>query len=281
MPTGSCPIVSPRATGYSPFRICTSVPQMVVVVMRIRASSGPTSGIGLSSSTIRFGSTKIAAFIILVMGWNLLSGTDAKAHPGSTVNLVSVCDVDLNQLSVAPGSRSCHRDDALIVKQIPGSRRGPQLCLRGRATRGQHRRPEHPRISQLTHQSGVEQIRLGTFSRSSCGSGIPVGYLVPAGGHAPTHNISVKLFSIKARSFRSCEDQSDRLGAGTASSARRCALMPSPVAPVPRIGEAQDAREAVENENQATCASANCHLRRSSEGRPASAAADRASPPEP
>lgn len=64
MPTGSWPMVRPLATGYSPLRMCTSVPQMVVVVMRISASSGPTSGTGFSSSTMRFFSTKIAAFIL-------------------------------------------------------------------------------------------------------------------------------------------------------------------------------------------------------------------------
>ena len=41
-----------------------SVPQMVVVVTRISALSGPTSGTLFSSSTMRPGSTKIAAFII-------------------------------------------------------------------------------------------------------------------------------------------------------------------------------------------------------------------------
>ena len=45
----------------------TSVPQMVVVVTRSSASSGPTSGIGFSSSTIRPGSTKTAARIILAI----------------------------------------------------------------------------------------------------------------------------------------------------------------------------------------------------------------------
>ena len=38
------------------------MPQIVVVVTRIRASSGPTSGIGFSSSTMRPGSTKIGRF---------------------------------------------------------------------------------------------------------------------------------------------------------------------------------------------------------------------------
>ena len=66
-PTGSWPIVRPRRTGYSPFRMCTSVPQIVVVVTRRSASSGPTSGIGFSSSTIRPGSTKTAAFILVAM----------------------------------------------------------------------------------------------------------------------------------------------------------------------------------------------------------------------
>ena len=42
----------------------TSVPQIVVVVMRMSASSGPTSGIGFSSRTMRPGSTKMAAFIL-------------------------------------------------------------------------------------------------------------------------------------------------------------------------------------------------------------------------
>jgi hypothetical protein len=47
--------------------MCTSVPQMVVVVMRIRASVAPTSGIGLSSRTILPGSMKTAAFIFVMV----------------------------------------------------------------------------------------------------------------------------------------------------------------------------------------------------------------------
>jgi hypothetical protein len=45
-----------------------SVLQMVVVVMRIRASPGPTSGTGFSSSTIRPGSTNTAAFMVRMAG---------------------------------------------------------------------------------------------------------------------------------------------------------------------------------------------------------------------
>lgn len=54
-PRGLWPSVRPLRTGYSPFRMCTSIPQIVVVVIRTSASSGPISGIGLSSSAIRPG----------------------------------------------------------------------------------------------------------------------------------------------------------------------------------------------------------------------------------
>ena len=37
-PTGSCPRISPGLTGYSPRTMCTSVPQMVVAVIRMTAS---------------------------------------------------------------------------------------------------------------------------------------------------------------------------------------------------------------------------------------------------
>ena len=67
--------VRPLATGYSPFRMWTSVPHIVVVVTRIRASSGPGCGIGLSSRTMRPGSTKSAAFIFGVHRRLLLVGS--------------------------------------------------------------------------------------------------------------------------------------------------------------------------------------------------------------
>src|SRR5690606_21322804 len=83
-PTGSWPMVKPRATGYSPLRMCTSVPQMVVVVTLISASKGPTSGTGLSSSTMRPGSTKIAAFIIMAMvGSCLFNGETQSRQTGA------------------------------------------------------------------------------------------------------------------------------------------------------------------------------------------------------
>src|SRR3954451_20733244 len=66
-PTGSWPTVRPLATGYSPLRMWTSVAQIVVVVTRRSASSGPTSGTGFPSSSMRPGPTNTAAFIILVI----------------------------------------------------------------------------------------------------------------------------------------------------------------------------------------------------------------------
>ena len=53
-----------------------SVPQIVVVVMRTSASSGPTSGTGLSSSTMRPGSTKMAAFILCISRVSLIGPHD-------------------------------------------------------------------------------------------------------------------------------------------------------------------------------------------------------------
>ncbi|MNZ97408.1 hypothetical protein D3C78_1166440 [compost metagenome] len=79
MPTGSWPMVSPGATGYSPLRMCTSVPQMVVVVMRTSASFGPTGGIGLSTSSMRPGATNTAAFIIVI---GTLLSTNGAGQPG-------------------------------------------------------------------------------------------------------------------------------------------------------------------------------------------------------
>ena len=64
IPTGSWPTMRPGATGYSPFRMCTSVPQIVVVVTRSRASVGPISGIGRSCNSILPGATNTAAFIV-------------------------------------------------------------------------------------------------------------------------------------------------------------------------------------------------------------------------
>jgi hypothetical protein len=57
--------------------MCTSVPQIVVVVTRSSASSGPGAGIGFSSRTMRPGSTKIAAFIF---GMSLSPASDRREY---------------------------------------------------------------------------------------------------------------------------------------------------------------------------------------------------------
>ena len=57
--------------------MCTSVPQMVVVVMRTSASLGPTSGTGFSTISIRPLSIKAAAFIMRAM---LCSSFPMKTH---------------------------------------------------------------------------------------------------------------------------------------------------------------------------------------------------------
>ena len=81
------------ATGYSPLRICPSVPQIVVVVIRTRASSGPTSGVGFSSRTIRAGSTNTAAFILdIVISLAVVLRGVVSRVPSST-NLACACNL--------------------------------------------------------------------------------------------------------------------------------------------------------------------------------------------
>src|SRR5215218_577473 len=60
-PTGSWPMMRPGATGYSPLRMWTSVPQIVVIVTRTMASVGPQVGTGRSCSVITPGRSKTAA----------------------------------------------------------------------------------------------------------------------------------------------------------------------------------------------------------------------------
>src|SRR4029079_18678858 len=62
-PTGSWPTVRPSFTGYSPFRMWTSVPQIVVSVTRISASPTPGTGRGTSRSPIFPFPSKTAARI--------------------------------------------------------------------------------------------------------------------------------------------------------------------------------------------------------------------------
>src|SRR5829696_3184459 len=62
--TGSWPTMRPGATGYSPLRICTSVPQIVVIVARTMASVGPQAGIARSCNAMTPGRSNTAARIV-------------------------------------------------------------------------------------------------------------------------------------------------------------------------------------------------------------------------
>src|SRR5262245_2936808 len=98
-PTGSWPSTRPGTTGISPFRMWTSVPQIVVVVTRSTASCGPGTGIGRSSSRIRPGPANTAAFMVVrltgssqacvafmvVLPWWLAHG-DARVEHDRTVS---------------------------------------------------------------------------------------------------------------------------------------------------------------------------------------------------
>ena len=65
-PTGSWPMILPGSTGYSPRRMCTSVPQIVVIVTRTIASVAPQTGTGRSWSVMRSGPSKTAARMVSV-----------------------------------------------------------------------------------------------------------------------------------------------------------------------------------------------------------------------
>src|SRR5215212_4004429 len=56
-------MMRPGATGYSPLRMWTSVPQIVVIVTRTMASVGPQVGTGRSCSVITPGRSNTAARI--------------------------------------------------------------------------------------------------------------------------------------------------------------------------------------------------------------------------
>src|SRR5215471_20213664 len=65
-PTGSWPRISPGLTGYSPRTMCTSVPQIVVVVILMTASPARGVGRGTSSTAIRFVPLNTTAFIVFM-----------------------------------------------------------------------------------------------------------------------------------------------------------------------------------------------------------------------
>ena len=65
-PTGSCPRTSPGRTGYSPFTMWTSVPQIVVMVTLISASPGPGRGRATSSTLNSCGAWKTFARMVSI-----------------------------------------------------------------------------------------------------------------------------------------------------------------------------------------------------------------------
>src|SRR3954463_496592 len=65
-PTGSWPTISPSRTGYSPFRMWTSVPQIVVSVTFTSASPTPGSGRGTSRIAIFPFPANTAARIVII-----------------------------------------------------------------------------------------------------------------------------------------------------------------------------------------------------------------------
>src|SRR5687768_2105824 len=94
-PTGSWPRISPGRTGYSPLTIWTSVPQMVVAVIRTTAS--PARGRGLGTSSIRSSLTprNTTAFIFCIV--SLQTGrhwTTAEEGPFLRRRLVSPAHFD-------------------------------------------------------------------------------------------------------------------------------------------------------------------------------------------
>src|SRR5918993_3883660 len=68
----------PGATGYSPRRMWTSVPQMVVIVTRTMASVGPQEGTGRSCRVMTPGRSKTAARMESVPG-RVLTGPETGA----------------------------------------------------------------------------------------------------------------------------------------------------------------------------------------------------------
>src|SRR5690606_13989446 len=136
MPTGSCPTTSPGAPGYSPFKMCGSVPQLVVVVIRMSASLGPMSGTFLSWSSMRLGLTNTAAFIVPAM--TNLPGRDVPREPahGRAVN----------RFSRAPREPA---DDELLDLHHEVERDG------GRDDPCPGIRRERPRVEQHLHERHV------------------------------------------------------------------------------------------------------------------------------
>src|SRR3954471_773787 len=79
-PTGSWPSTSPVRAGYSPFTMWTSVPQMVVVVMRTTAWPARGDGFGRSTMPRRPVPRKATAFMVSMVAsrFDAADGADVR-----------------------------------------------------------------------------------------------------------------------------------------------------------------------------------------------------------
>src|SRR5215207_10339477 len=140
-PTGSWPTMRPGATGYSPRRMCTSVPQMVVIVTRTIASVGPHTGTGRSRSRIWSAPSKTAARIVSV------------AFPADGRSVVGTAD-----MATLPRVGSV-RVDATNGSATPHPRAIP-LPVRATTERGQVPRPALRRsVTDTRSGAGIHGCR--------------------------------------------------------------------------------------------------------------------------
>src|SRR5262245_52244150 len=88
-------MISPSFTGYSPLRMWTSVPQIVVSVTRMTASPTPGSGRGTSRSPIFPVPEKTAALIVLPIGYLLPRSSCGSAGDDARSQIVAHALFDL------------------------------------------------------------------------------------------------------------------------------------------------------------------------------------------
>ena len=128
-PTGSWPRTSPGRTGYSPFTMWTSVPQIVVSVTRISASPAPGRGRATSSTLNSCGA------------WNTLA------------RMVSIAIIATSLQILAPTRAGCgalNRVHPSIHRQHPD---GMAAAPEPKVTRGPVGQPAVAGISSVRHST--------------------------------------------------------------------------------------------------------------------------------
>ena len=102
-PTGSWPSTRPGLTGYSPRTMCTSVPQIVVAVIRMTASPGPGTGFGTSSMPICPLPRNTTAFIVvMIAAFSFIAGC-------TTFTFTSIPRLTLSVTMQKSSKRRSHR----------------------------------------------------------------------------------------------------------------------------------------------------------------------------